>query len=86
MEALRETVTRSLALIIVTATAATLAAEPATRIVPAYESMREFALAVRKNPGDREALSRAARPRCALGRMCRLDGNLQTPAVRHPAR
>jgi uncharacterized protein YjaZ len=36
--------------------AASLAAQPRFHIVPAYEGVREFGLAVRKNPGDREAL------------------------------
>jgi uncharacterized protein YjaZ len=49
-------VTKLLAAII--ALAAGLTTEPAFRIVPAYDGLREFALAVRKSPGERDALYR----------------------------
>ena len=45
---------KSLALILVAA--AGLAPQPAFRIAPAYEGLREFALAVRKNPTERDSL------------------------------
>lgn len=48
--------TKLLAAII--ALAAGLATEPAFHIVPAYEGLREFALAVRKSPAERDALYR----------------------------
>ena len=38
------------------ALAAGLATEPAFHIVPAYDGLREFALAVRKSPAERDAL------------------------------
>ena len=48
--------TKLLAAII--ALAAGLATEPAFHIVPEYEGLREFALAVRKSPAERDALYR----------------------------
>ena len=48
--------TKLLAAII--ALAAGLATEPAFHIVPAYEGLREFALAVRKSPAERDVLYR----------------------------
>jgi uncharacterized protein (TIGR02145 family) len=43
-------------LVLIVGTAAALALQPAFRIAPAYEGVREFALAVRKNPADRDTL------------------------------
>ena len=48
---------RSLILLLA-ATAAALSGQPQFRIVPAYEGVREFALAVRQNPDQREELHR----------------------------
>lgn len=62
---------KPLALLVVAAVS--LGVPPEFRIVPAYEGVREFALAVRQNPDDREALYKRfildAHPEACAGSM-----------------